>query len=368
MMKVVKVYDYKVGLLFRKGNFLKVLQAGTHWLWVTDQVMIYDITKDFIAPCDLDILLQDANFASLVQLIEIKDNEIGIQFRNGNFHKVLGPGRYAYWKSMVKNEFQIFDTDEIEVPKNLDRKLVTSSPVKIYINQYQIQSYERGLLFVEGKFVRELNPGIYYFWKNNKLTSVQIADMRKQQVEISGQELLTKDKAAVRVNFFVQYQIQDLEKALVEVKDYSKQLYLVLQLALREYVGTLSLDELLARREVIQKFILDVAAAQTKELGVQLISCGIRDIILPGEVKEIMNQVLVAQKKAQANIVTRREETASTRSLLNTAKLMEENEMLFKLKEMEFIEKIAENIETMSLNGGGQVIDQLKGLFSNQKS
>jgi regulator of protease activity HflC (stomatin/prohibitin superfamily) len=90
---------------------------------------------------------------------------------------------------------------------------------------------------------------------------------------------------------------------------------------------------------------------------------GVKDIVLPGDVKEIMNQVLVAEKRAQANVIMRREETASTRSLLNTAKLMEENAMLFKLKEMEYVEKIAEKIQTIQLSGGGQLVDQLKQLF-----
>jgi hypothetical protein len=95
--------------------------------------------------------------------------------------------------------------------------------------------------------------------------------------------------------------------------------------------------------------------------------CGVRDIILPGEVKEIMNQVLVAQKKAEANVIMRREETASTRSLLNTAKLMEENTMLFKLKEMEYVEKIADKINSISLSGGNQIVDQLKDIFVPKK-
>jgi hypothetical protein len=80
-----------------------------------------------------------------------------------------------------------------------------------------------------------------------------------------------------------------------------------------------------------------------------------------------MNQVLVAQKKAEANVIMRREETASTRSLLNTAKLIEENSMLFKLKEMEYVEKIADKINTISLSGGNQIIDQLKDIFVPKK-
>jgi hypothetical protein len=80
--------------------------------------------------------------------------------------------------------------------------------------------------------------------------------------------------------------------------------------------------------------------------------------------KEIMNQVLVAQKKAQANVIFRREETASTRSLLNTAKFMEENEMLYKLKEMEYVEKIADKIGEITLNGNGNMVKQLREIFS----
>lgn len=77
-----------------------------------------------------------------------------------------------------------------------------------------------------------------------------------------------------------------------------------------------------------------------------------------------MNKVLIATKQAQANTIVRREETASTRSLLNTAKLMEDNAMLFKLKEMEYIEKIADRVGEITVSGGGQVIDQLKQIFT----
>ena len=103
---------------------------------------------------------------------------------------------------------------------------------------------------------------------------------------------------------------------------------------------------------------------KSTKLGIEMLDCGLRDIILPGEVKDIMNKVLIAQKQAQANTITRREETASTRSLLNTAKLMEDNEMLYKLKEMEYIEKIADRIGEITVSGSNQVVDQLKQIFT----
>ncbi|NJO92583.1 MAG: slipin family protein, partial [Chloroflexia bacterium] len=169
------------------------------------------------------------------------------------------------------------------------------------------------------------------------------------------------------VNFYTQYIVNDVVKALTENKDFEKQLYIIMQLALREFIGTLTLDEILEKKESINQYVLENVKDKVEKLGVEIKDSGVRDIILPGDVKDIMNQVLIAQKKAQANIVTRREETASTRSLLNTAKLMEENEMLFKLKEMEYVEKIAEKINSISLSGGNQVVEQLKDIFVPKK-
>jgi regulator of protease activity HflC (stomatin/prohibitin superfamily) len=147
-------------------------------------------------------------------------------------------------------------------------------------------------------------------------------------------------------------------------KEYERQLYVMAQLGLREQVAILTLDELLDKREALSESILAVIGPKAETMGCKVLDCGIRDIILPGDVKDIMNQVLVAEKRAQANVIMRREETASTRSLLNTAKLMEENTMLYKLKEMEYVEKIAEKINTISVNGSGDLIGQLKQIFA----
>ena len=92
---------------------------------------------------------------------------------------------------------------------------------------------------------------------------------------------------------------------------------------------------------------------------INFLSAGIKDIILPGEIREIMNSVLVAEKTAQANVISRREEVASTRSLLNTAKLMDENQTLYKLKELEYLEKICQKVGEISVNGNMGVVEQL---------
>ncbi|WP_206197562.1 slipin family protein [Terrimonas sp.] len=192
-------------------------------------------------------------------------------------------------------------------------------------------------------------------------------DTRQQQLEINGQEILTRDKAALRINAWAQYKVADIEKALLQNKEYEKQLYVTFQLVLREYIAGFGFDELLEKKDTLVPFVLQQVKAKADVLGVEVTGFGIRDIILPGDVKEIMNQVLVAEKKAQANTIMRREETASTRSLLNTAKLMEENAMLWKLKEMEYVEKIADKIINISVSGNGVLIEQLKEIFVPKK-
>lgn len=363
MIKRIKIEEYQVGLVFENKKLIKVAEEGLHWIFGNKNVMIYDMNGSFRAPFELDILLQNEVLASMLEIVEVADNEIVLQFISKNFKEVLTPGRYAFWKGIVKNEFIKADLSKIEITENIKINLLENVKMKYFTRKFIVASNDKALLFENGTFVKELKSGTHYFWNNSITIEVKTIDVRQQQVEISGQELLTKDKAGLRINFFVRYQVVNIMKALVDNKDFEKQLYVAMQLALRAFVGGLTLDELLAKKDTIAEAILAEVTTKIEDLGLTIFDAGIRDVILPGDMKEIMNQVLVAEKKAQANSIMRREETAATRSLLNTAKLMEENEMLWKLKEMEYVEKIADKIGEITISGSGNVIGQLKEIF-----
>jgi len=363
MIKRITIQAYQVGLVFENRKLTKVLQEGTYWVFGNKEVQIFEMKQSFVAPIELNILLENEVLASLLEVVEIADNEMALYFANGLFKDVLVTGRYAFWKGYAKNEFTKVDLSKVEITEKIPLTLLENTKVRGYTKRFQVMHYEKGLLFVNGSFVKELQAGTYYFWNNAIAVEVKTVDIRQQQMEISGQEILTKDKAALRINFFAKYQVVDIMKALVANKEAEKQLYIVLQLALRAFVGGLTLDELLSKKDSIVTTILAETKVQITELGIHVLDAGIRDIILPGEMKDIMNQVLMAEKKAQANSIMRREETAATRSLLNTAKLMEENEMLWKLKEMEYVEKIADRIGEITISGSGNVISQLKEIF-----
>lgn len=365
-MKRVRINAGKVGLVFKRGNYVKVITQGTHWIGFNQRALIYNLESIFTAPIALELLLQDKTLADMLDVIEVKDNGLVLVYEKGNFKTLLSAGRYVYWKGLIKREFTYVDLDKIYITENIDKALLSNYELGKYIRTFEVAAYEKAILLVDDVYTKTLDGGTYRFWRNDTTIKMAKADLRQLQLEIAGQELLTKDKAAIRINFYTQYKVTDIEKALLENKDYEKQLYIAMQLVLRTYVGAYTLDELLERKDNIAEAVFEDVKTNASKLGVTILNCGIRDVILTGDMKEIMNQVLVAQKKAQANTITRREETASTRSLLNTAKLMEENDMLYKLKEMEYVEKIADKIGEITISGNGGVVTQLKEIFSGK--
>ncbi|ULC59537.1 slipin family protein [Flaviramulus sp. BrNp1-15] len=363
-MKRVRINAGKVGLVFKNGNYLKVITEGKHWLGFNQRVLVYDLANTFATPIALELLLKDKTLEAMLDVIEVKDGELVLVYEKGNFKNTLAAGRYVYWKGLIEREFVRADLSKIYITEKIDKALFSNYELSKYIRTFEVSAYEKAVLLVDDVYTKTLDGGTYRFWRNDTTIKIAKADLRQLQLEIAGQELLTKDKAAIRINFYTQYKVTDIEKALLENKDYEKQLYIAMQLVLRAYVGTYTLDELLERKENIAEAVFENVKTSATKLGVTVLNCGIRDVILTGEMKEIMNQVLVAQKKAQANVIMRREETASTRSLLNTAKLMEENDMLYKLKEMEYVEKIAEKIGEITVSNNGGVVTQLKEIFS----
>ncbi len=367
-MKRIRINAGKIGLVFKSsGDYKKVITAGIHWVLPFESVVKYDLAKPFYPSIDLNVLLRDEKLKKHLIVVEVQDNALALQYEGGNFKEVLTAGKYAFWKGLVTYSFVMVDLTKNEITEAIDLLAIKRNELVPYVRKLTIEAFEKGLLYVDEKLQHIVGPGDYYFWKNAQEVSVRKADLRQIQLEVSGQEILTSDKAALRISFYAQYKVIDIEKALVDNKDYEKQLYILIQFALREFIGKMTLDELLANKASISTYVRDTLVDKAAALGVEIKGCGVRDIILPGDMKEIMNQVLIAQKQAQANVITRREETASTRSLLNTAKLMEENAMLFKLKEMEYVEKIADKIGEITVAGNGQIIDQLKGIFTPNK-
>ncbi len=366
-MKVIIKNDER-GLLFRDGNYIKCLQPGKYFLnpFIKYSVRVADVNKAFdSAGKNINLFLEDEELLKLLTVINVHDNEIAIHFEDGKLVDVLKSGKYAYWNVLKKHDFIVVDIRNPEVKPDIDVSIYNSPKLAAYVGYYEVGNHEKGILYYNNVIQKTLEPGRYFFWKSPVHVAVKNVDLRQQQLDMTGQEIMTEDKITLRLNFVCHYRIIDPLK-VVEVKSFEEQLYIVLQLILREYVGALKLDDILLKKQEIGSYVLEKLKEKSNSYGVEFLFAGVKDIILPGEIKEILNTVLIAEKKAQANVITRREEVASTRSLLNTAKLMEENQTLYRLKELEFLEKICEKIGNVSLTGGGSLLEQLNTLLSNK--
>ncbi|WP_345990591.1 slipin family protein [Chryseobacterium sp. Chry.R1] len=364
MFRNVQINAYQVGLVFKNLNLIEILREGHHWIFGNKSVDTYEMKTLLQINDDLLLLLKHQELSAMLELVEVKDGELVLVYENGIFKEVLHVGQYAAWKDVVNRTFQKIDMTKVDITEKISKTILENPKLKNLVRKFVVTSQYKGLLIIDGKLTKVLEAGTYYFWMNEISVEVKSVDTRMQQMEIAGQELLTKDKTMLRINFYVRYQVENVVKALMDNKEYDKQLYIIMQLALREFVGALTLDELLVKKDNVGQEILANMGKKGENLGLRATDAGIRDVILTGEMKEIMNQVLIAEKKAQANSIMRREETASTRSLLNTAKLMEENEVLWKLKEMEYMERIADKIGDITVSGNSNIVSQLKEIFA----
>lgn len=368
-MKII-INENERGYLFKNGTFVKLLLPGKYnfiaKLGYTVTSMSTNSTVDTLG-IDISIFMRDKNFADSITRVIVPDNKIAIHYVDGRINSILQSGDYAYWNIFKKNTFDIIDISKPDAAADFDKSLFRYLPAKLYTT-VNIAEGEVGLLYFDSKFERELQSGIYYFWNNSTKVTCNIVDIRNQQLDISGQEILTTDKVSLRINCVCNYRIMNPLKLLSSIKDYKTQIYILTQLALREYIGKYKFDEILEQKDSISNSVLNKLKEREAEYFIEFIDIGIKDIILPGEIRDIMNTVLIAEKSAQANVISRREEVASTRSLLNTAKLMEENKTLYKLKELEYLEKICDKVGNISVSGGNNLLEQLNELICKKNA
>ncbi len=362
-MKTIIINENQRGLLFKNGKYIKMLTAGKYVVGFGKTIDILDMSEPIVSTkCALDTLLNDSNVASAVSTIEVNDQELAFHFVNGKFVSVLRSGKYAFWSEIDRHEFTIVDIRTPDVSADIPAYVFSKIP-PVFYTKIEVAEYQKARLYFNQKLVRILDAGTYYFWKNDTKIDVDLIDTRLTQMNITGQEILTQDKVSLRINFICNYRVTDYIKSLTEIDDFAEQMHVAVQLALREYVGKYKLDEILENKDQMSAFVFAKLKEKETDFFVEITDAGVKDIILPGEIREIMNTVLVAEKRAQANVITRREEVASTRSLLNTAKLMDENQTLYKLKELEYIERICENVGNINLNGSTDVLTQLAGIL-----
>lgn len=356
-----KIKDNQAGFVLKDGIFRKMITAGTYHFSRTlgYEVEIEEMTGelDYI-DIPYQVLSRDSAFLNATVHMEIPDGSVGFIYMNGKLTAFANRKEYTFWNIFDKYEIKVVSMEETVMGNEVTKQMVSLIPHNLY-TEIMVGEGEVGLVYYDNVLQRQFSKGIYRFWNYTHDISCRVFDMKQREMDIVGQEILTKDKIGIRMNVACMFKIRDAVEFSEKISDLKGQLYSAVQLVIRETVGNYKLDEILEAKEKISGEIFVSLKEKEEMFCVNFLTAGIKDIILPGEIREIMNSVLVAEKTAQANVISRREEVASTRSLLNTAKLMDENTTLYKLKELEYLERICEKVGEISVNGNAGIVEQL---------
>jgi regulator of protease activity HflC (stomatin/prohibitin superfamily) len=365
----VSIKDDERGFLTRNGKLDRLLAPGRFTAFDPQRRLACEVVKVARA----EIALERAMIVSRThpaiaeenfEIVRTGPTQVGLVALDGQLMHLMPPNTTrAFWTSVTEVTVDLVDTArELRMSRAHQDRLAGWKTQMI--SEAIVDPNERGLLIVDGEMKEQLAPGRHTFWQVGRTIRIAKFDMRPQALEVTAQEILTKDRIGIRVTLTAFYKVVDIDKALMGAGDVSQTIYKHVQFAIREAVAARTLDEILAARDTLDREVRTFVVPRVADVGVEMGEIGVKDVILPGDIRELLNKVVEAERTAKANLIRRQEETAATRSLLNTARLMDDNPLLLRLKELEALERLVEKVGRIDLHAGGSG-GGLEALLSN---
>ncbi len=306
-------------------------------------------------------------------LVNVAAHERVLVFRRGVPVLWLRPGQSQLWtvertlagegkrESVPAITFQRWDTRPVAVAP-LSDEVKPLVPASDYVEATAPEG-SVVLRYVDGVLDEVLPAGRHAAWTTLRKVQLAVIDLRERLLHVTGQEVMTKDRVTLRLNLSAAFKVSDARRLATVARAPDDVVYLAMQLAAREAVSTRTLDELLADRDALAQSMDAQVKLRIDAVGLSLSAFGVKDVVLPGEMKVLLNRVIEAQKEAEANVILRREETAATRSMAQTAKVLAENPLLVRLKELEAYKDLAAKVGQVHLVLGEGAVPslQLKG-------
>jgi regulator of protease activity HflC (stomatin/prohibitin superfamily) len=340
-----------------KGKITDVLGPGEHRLADRGRLELemHDLARPEFVSWFSTALFRDHAALAARHFTDVRAgaDEVVLVIRDGRLHAVLKPDeRQSFWTDAGPWLIErVAIADDLAVPEAVRKRMIAAAKFT-GVTGTDVPENHLGLLFADGALLRRLEPGSHLIWAVSRKPTVKLVDLRRQSLDVTGQEILTRDRVTLRVNIAADFEVIDPVKAATSVKDFTEALHRALQFAFRKSLGSKSLDEILADKVTAEAEAVDRVRAQMAEIGLGVGEIAVKDVILPGEMRDILNKVVAAEKEAEANVIRRREETNATRSLLNTAKVMAENPVMLRLKELEALSDIAGKVKSLTVHSG----------------
>ncbi len=340
----VHIRSYEAGLYFYDGEFRGLLPAGRRWFWnPLGRVKVEVVSKraPWLAHEKLDMIVASGALAGVAEVVDLKDDQRALVWIDDRFGGVLTPGVYAYWTGVKRVRVEVVDARAGRFQHDSLAVIARHAGAAKALDLCTVDRFAVGVVFEDGRYVETLPPGQYAWWKGAGDARVVEVDLREQTLDVAGQEIMTADKVTLRMNAVVTYRVVDARKSVTVADGAAHSIYREAQLALRAVVATRDLDAFLADKDAVTEEFAGTMRRRAADLGLEVVSVGVRDLILPGDMKDLLNRVTEAKKAAEANLISRREETAAMRSQANTARLLADNPTLMRLRELEVLERIA---------------------------
>ncbi len=271
------VRKHERGILFRNGDFQRFLAPAVYRFFDPKKrldVERFDLTQPAFEHRLLDYLVrwQPEAVEDLFLRVETGAGEIAVVYRNGHPWTFVAPERRAlFWKGVVHVKAELIDvTTDVAVPRRIAQACITerqtrrASAFDAAIFVREVPEAHVGLLYVDGRLVRELAPGVHAFWKIGRNLCVELVDLRVKALEVSEQELLTKDKESLRVHLNASYRFHDVQLTVRNVRDPVDFLYKEIQLGLRSAVAKRSLGRVARAQELARPRRVHARARQAR--------------------------------------------------------------------------------------------------------
>jgi len=352
-----------------RGEPVEYLTPGTHRRWALFRDLELERVSTAGLVADLDEKRLKLIPAEDLKLIEVGEAQRAIVYKKGVPVLWLKTGTHQVWtvERTLNREtgaavplirIELLDVSGIEA-KPLRDELKAIAPGSDYV-ETTAPDGAVVLRWVDGKLEAELPAGRHAAWTVVRKVQLATIDLKERMLHVTGQEVMTKDRLTLRLNVSAAFKVSDAKRLATVARAPDDVLYLAIQLSAREAVAGRTLDELLSAREELGVQLAAAVRARAEAVGMSLIELGLKDIVLPGDMKELLNKVLAASKEAEANVILRREETAATRSLAQTAKVLAENPLLVRLKELEAYKDLAHKVGQVHLVLGESALPKLE--------
>lgn len=354
----IEIPTHERAFLIEDGKPVKYLNPGLHSAWA----LFRKVRVEKLAVTNLYAELDEPRLKLVptddLKVITVAEHERALVTRRGKPVLWLGAGVHQIWTvdRLVDREtgkvtplvkIEVIDTSAVEA-KVLTADVAALAKARDYV-EVTAPEGTVAVRYVNGQLDAVLPAGRHAAWNTMRTVSFANIDLRERVFAVTGQEVMTRDRVTLRLNISATMRVKDARRLAAVARAPDDVVYLAMQLAAREAITTRTLDELLVARDELTKVMTPSVAVRAEAVGLELIELGVKDVILPGEMKELLNKVIQAQKEAEANVILRREETAATRSLAQTAKVLSENPLLVRLKELEAYKELAGKVGQVHL-------------------